>query len=204
MASNRIKRTPAELQLQLQTAAAGITAAGPSWPLTAPTAAQVTTAAGDLGTSITSLNSIRADLSQASDLKDTRVGTGTTYMQRIDEATDLLYGPQSSQKLDFGLTPRDSGALEPLHKLITIVVTDGPVGGSIKFDWEPIEGASYEVQWASVPTFATLVGSATAASASDYIISGLVPGAQYWMRVRPLRGSDAAEWSDPATRVAPV
>lgn len=93
---------------------------------------------------------------------------------------------------------------EPLHKLVTLVLTDGLVPGSLKFDWESIDGASYEVQWAAVPTFATLVGSATSASSSDYSISGLVPGTQYWTRVQPLRGADSAEWSDPATRVAPI
>ena len=179
-------------------------AAGPTWPLSAPTAAQMTTAANDLGSSITSLNTIRGDLSQASDLKDTRVGTGQGYMRRVDEATDFLYGPESATKLDFGLTPRGQGTQEALHKLIEIVVTDGPVPGSLKFDWENIEGASYEVQWSSTSNFATVTGSATSASSSDYIISGLTPGTQYWMRVRPVRGADVAPWSDPATRVAPV
>ncbi len=76
--------------------------------------------------------------------------------------------------------------------------------GSLKLDWAPIEGASYEVQWSTASNFATITGSATSASASDYVFSGLVPGAQYWSRVRPLRGGVTEQWSDPATRVAPV
>lgn len=51
---------------------------------------------------------------------------------------------------------------------------------------------------------AMTTGSATSASASDYVFSGLVPGTQYWSRVRPVRGGQTEQWSDPATRVAPV
>ncbi len=41
-------------------------------------------------------------------------------------------------------------------------------------------------------------------AASDYVISGLAAGTQYWCRVRPVRGGTTEAWSDPATRVAPV
>jgi len=74
---------------------------------------------------------------------------------------------------------------------------DRPVPGSLKFDWESIEGAANS-------TFTPVTGSATSASASDYVISGLVAGTQYWCRVRPVRGGTTEAWSDPATRVAPV
>lgn len=49
-----------------------------------------------------------------------------------------------------------------------------------------------------------IVGSETSASTSDCIISGLTPGTQHWMRLRPVRGADVAEWSDRASRVAPI
>jgi hypothetical protein len=48
-----------------------------------------------------------------------------------------------------------------------------------------------------------LVGSATS-TGSEYVISGLTPGQQYWMIVRAVRGSETGPWSDPATRVANV
>lgn len=35
-------------------------------------------------------------------------------------------------------------------------------------------------------------------------VSELIAGVQYWTRIRPLRGPDVEQWSDPATRVAPV
>jgi hypothetical protein len=46
-----------------------------------------------------------------------------------------------------------------------------------------------------------LVGSATS-TASEYVISGQTPGQQYWMIVRPVRGSETGPCSDPTTRVA--
>ncbi|MFN8139055.1 MAG: fibronectin type III domain-containing protein [Fimbriimonadales bacterium] len=61
---------------------------------------------------------------------------------------------------------------------------------------------SERIRQQAVLNTATVVGSATSASTSDYVISGLTPGTQYWMRVRPVRGSEVAPWSDPATKVA--
>ena len=78
-----------------------------------------------------------------------------------------------------------------------------PTPNSILFDWESIVGASYEIKWFSNAPMTQLVGSATS-TASEYVISGLTPGQQYWMSVRPVRGSETGPWSDPATRVANV
>ncbi len=78
-----------------------------------------------------------------------------------------------------------------------------PTPNSILFDWESIVGASYEIKWFSNATMTQLVGSATS-TASEYVISGLTPGQQYWMIVRPVRGSETGPWTDPATRVANV
>jgi len=64
-------------------------------------------------------------------------------------------------------------------------------------------GASYEIKWFSNAPMTQLVGSATS-TASEYVQSGLTPGQQYWMIVRPVRGSETGPWSDPATRVANV
>ncbi|MCC6351673.1 MAG: fibronectin type III domain-containing protein [Fimbriimonadaceae bacterium] len=199
----RIKRQPDKLRDQLTQAIAGATALGPAWPASAPTVAAMTTARDNLDASITDTEAKENAWKVAAQLKATRAATGIDLMKKVDEATDLLYGPSGAEKNNFGLPPKGA-AIEPLHKLIAIVVTDGAVPGSLKFDWESIEGASYEIQWSNASSFATVVGSATSASASDYIISGLVPGTQYWMRVRPVRGADMAPRSDPATRVAPV
>lgn len=199
----RIKRDGPGLRDQLTQAIAGITGAGLSWPPGAPTAAAVTTARDNLATSITDTDTKEDAWKVAGQLKTTRLNAGIDLMKKIDEFTDALYTPSGAEKNNFGLTPKGAPD-EPLHKLVEIVITDGPVPGSLKLDWEPIEGASYEVQWSGVSNFATITGSATSASASDYVFSGLVPGTQYWSRVRPIRGGQAEQWSDPATRVAPV
>jgi len=199
----RIRKNAAALRDQMTQAIAGITALGPGWPASAPTAAVVTTARDNLATSITDTDAKQDAWKVAGQLKTTRITAGADLMKAIDEATDLLYGPGGAEKNNFGLPPKGA-AIAPPHKLIALALSDGPVPGSLKFDRESIEGASYEVQWAANPTFAPLTGSATSAPTSDTIISGLVAGVQYWTRVRPLRGPDVEQWSDPATRVAPV
>ncbi|MCH8274094.1 MAG: fibronectin type III domain-containing protein [Armatimonadetes bacterium] len=199
----RISRNATGLRDQLTTAIAGATAEGLNWPASAPTVIDITAARDDLGTAITDTDTKEAAWKVAAQAKGTKITGGFDIMKAVDEATDLLYGPSAAEKNNFGLVPKGA-PIDELHKLIAILVSDGPVGGSLKFDWESIEGAAYEVQWSTTSDFAVIVGSATSASGSDYIISGLIPGTQYWMRVRPVRGGETAEWSDPATRVAPV
>ncbi len=200
----RISKNAATLRDQLTQAVSGITGVSATWPgPPAPTLAQVTAARDNLATSITDTDAKKDAWQIAGQLKATRVDAGYDIMKKVDETTTMLYGPSGAEKLNFGLQP-EGAPIEPLHKLIEIVLRDGPVPGSLFFDFENIEGCSYEVVWSTVSNFATIVGSATSSSASDYIIGGLTPGTQYWVRVRPHRGSQTAEWSDPATRVAPV
>ncbi|MCH8977825.1 MAG: fibronectin type III domain-containing protein [Armatimonadetes bacterium] len=199
----RISRAAATLRDQLTIAVAGVTAEGLNWPVSAPTLVEVTAARDDLTASISDTDTKKAAWQVAGQTKGTNVTSGYSVMQAVDEATDLLYAPDAAEKANFGLAPKGA-PIEPLHKLIEIEVEDGPVAGSLKFDWESIDGAAYEVNWSATSDFAVIVGSATSASSSDYIISGLTPGTQYWMRVRPVRGGDTEAWSDPATRIAPV
>ncbi len=198
---DRIRRQATPLRDQLTQAIAGATALGPGWPINAPTILAMGVARDNLSASITDTK--QAAWQVAAQLKGTRVEAGIPIMQKVDEATTLLYGASGAEKNNFGLTP-EGAPMPPLHKLIEIVFIDGPVAGSLKADWESIEGASYEIQWSTTSNFAVIIGSAMSASSSDYIISGLVPGTQYWMHVRPVRGPNTEQWSDPATRVAPV
>ncbi len=199
----RITKNPATLRDQLTIALAGATAEALNWPASAPTLLLITAARDDIAASITDTDAKKTAWQVAAQVKSFNVGLGYDVMKAVDEATDLLYAPDAAEKANFGLTPKGA-AIEALHKLIAIEVEDGPVAGSLTFDWESIDGAAYEVNWSGTSDFAVVVGSATSASASDYIISGLTPGTQYWMRVRPVRGGATDAWSDPATRVAPV
>jgi hypothetical protein len=188
---------------QLTQCIAGATALGPDWPSHAPTVAEMTTARNALTAAITDADTKEAAWKTSAGTKRDSSDTCRELVLRVDDVTTGLYTETGVEKNNFGIPPEGTPD-EPLHQLIEIELRDGPVPGSLEGDWESIEGASYEINWATVPTFATLVGSATSASASQYIISGLIPGTQYWMRVRPLRGGQTEAWSDPATRVAPV
>lgn len=200
--AERIKRKPAELRDQLSEAIAGIDGEG-AWPgAPAPTKGVVTSAQATLAAAIIAADAAEAAWKIANQTRQTAVDAGFAIMQRVDQVTDGLYGPSGAQKSNFGLVPKGA-AIAGLHKLATIVVQDGLISGSLRFDWESIEGATYEVQWFSDSGLTTMIGSATT-TASEYMISGLTPGTQYWMHVRPHRGGQTAPWSDPATRVAPV
>ncbi len=199
----RIKTRPDELRDQLNTASLAATAAGLAWPATAPTPAAITAAATAINTSLTSIATTEGTLATQRQTRDTNVTTGRGIMTDVDEATDFLYGADGAQKVNFGLPPKGSGSIDPLVKLTDIRTSDGIPAQSIFFDWENIQGATYEVVWATNSTFTTVIGTAVSTQ-SEYTITGLTAGTQYWMRVRPVRGGQFGPWSDPATRVAPA
>ncbi|MBX7131139.1 MAG: fibronectin type III domain-containing protein [Fimbriimonadaceae bacterium] len=124
-------------------------------------------------------------------------------MKAIDEATDFLYGPAGAQKTNFGLPPKGQPSQTSLEKLIEIRTADGLPAHSILFDWENIQNATYEIQWFTNSALTALVGSAVSTQ-SEFTITGLTVGTQYWMIVRPVRGGEFGPWSDPATRIAPA
>ena len=202
--ADRIKRRPDQLRDQLNQGASGITGAGAAWT-GSPTAAQATTAATNIDSANTIEKNAAATLKIARKNLRTARDAGLAVMKKIDETSDSVYGPAAAEKANFGLLPKggSGGGPEPLHKLIEILTKEGLTSGSIFFDWESIDGASYEIKWYSNGTLTQLVGSATS-TASEYMISGLTPGQQYWMIVRPVRASEQGPWSDPATRVANV
>jgi hypothetical protein len=200
--ADRIKRKHSDLLDQVGKAIEGITGLGAGWPAAAPSLASVTAHHGDFETKIADTETKYQEWRSAVAAENAAAVLCTEDMRGIDEATDMLVGPTSPDKLIYGLDPKGS-PIEALAKLVTINVYDGQVTGSLLFDWENIEGATYEVQWFSDSALTQMVGSATS-TRSDFVIGGLTPGDQYWMRVRPHRGGQTAPWSDPATRVAPL
>ncbi|MEX2242905.1 MAG: fibronectin type III domain-containing protein [Fimbriimonadaceae bacterium] len=198
----RISKNAAVLRDQLTDAIAGITAAGLNWPTTAPTSAQVTTQRDALAAKIISTDAAKDTWQVEGELKRLEIGGSYDMLTKVVQAATLLHGPSSAEMNNYGVSP-EGVPLPPLAKLTDLKTADGNLPGSVLFDWENIEGASYEVQWASDSAFNNMVGSATATQ-SEYMVAGLTSGTQYWMRVRPVRGSQTAPWSDPATRVAPL
>jgi hypothetical protein len=203
MAKPRIATKPAELRDQMQLAWTAIGNEA-NWPATAPTDMEVETAKNNINTSITAVEDLKSQLSQARATLHTRVDTGVDIMKRIDEVTDGLYGSDSPEKNNFGLPPKKSthGEQIPLGQVVIIKIADGTAPASIFVDWDPDAGATaYQIEWFSDPAMTAMIGSA-AVSSSDHEIQGLTQGQQYWIRVRSVRGNEYGQWSDPATRVA--
>ncbi len=180
---------------------AAITALGPGWPSSGPALLAVTTAKNDLATSITDADAAEAAWKIKNQTRGTKTNNGIAIADSVLRTAVALYGENGAELANFGFSP--GGHQEALHKLVEIVTQDGLSAGSIRFDWENIGGATFEVQWFSDSGLTMMVGSATS-TRSEFTISGLTSGTQYWMHVRPHRGGQSAPWSDPATRVAPV
>lgn len=203
MGKPRIATKPSDLRDQLIQAASGIGGEA-NWPATAPTQVEVNALTVSLFTSITQVNDLKSQLSQARTTLHTQADAGGDLMKRIDEVTDGLYGSDSTKKNDYGLPPKKSthGAQIPLEQVVITKIEDGIAPASIFVDWDSDAGASaYKVEWFSDSAMTVAIGSA-AVSSSEYEIQGLTIGQQYWIRVRSIRGQEYGTWSDPATRVA--
>ncbi|MCX7050256.1 MAG: fibronectin type III domain-containing protein [Candidatus Sumerlaeota bacterium] len=201
----RISRNPEELARQCGLAAFAITSAGPGWPASAPSSATLTTCNTNLTSQLSVINSLETQLRAARQAMKPMIDAARDAMAKVDQATDLLYGPDGAEKQNFGLTPKKVGGEasgEPEQVVIT-ATTDGTQPASIWIDWDTVEGAVYELQWFSDAALTQMVGSATVTN-SEYEIPGLTKGNQYWFRVRAVRASLVGPWSDQATRVANI
>lgn len=204
--ADRISRKADALAVQCTQAATGITGAGATWPAaTAPTAAAMTTHATNLNAKLASINTLEAQLSTARQQLKDLVDLARESMTKVDQATDLLYGPDAAQKQSFGLTAKKTTTTasgEPEQVVIT-ATADGTQPASIWIDWGVVDAAVYEIQWFSDAALTQMVGSATVTN-SEVEIPGLTRGQQYWFRVRAVRASLVGPWSDQATRVANI
>ncbi len=203
MAKPRIARKSTDLRDQLLQAATAI-GSEPNWPATAPMGEDVQAMGEDISASLTQVEDLKAQLSQARAALHSQCTEGGKTMKRIDEVTDGLYGSDSPEKNNYGLPPKKSthGSAEPLGQVIITKVTDGTAPASIFVDWDSDSAATaYQIEWFSDSAMSQAVGSA-AVSVSEHEIQGLTLGQQYWVRVRSIKGNEYGQWSDPATRVA--
>ena len=205
MAVERIPTRPSEVRDVLQQASAAIGATA-NWPYQAPTQGQVNAQAFTITANIQTVANLEGQLKTAKGVLKDSVDQGIEMMKRIDQVTDGMFTPQGVAKSNFGVPPKKTthGPHVPLIKIVVRVVEDGAESASIFLDWEPIDGASsYQVDWYSDAAMTVKVGD-TAVSASEYTITGLTTGKQYWAKVRGVRGEEHGPWSEPATRVAGI
>lgn len=203
MSGRRIPKTPHAVLHVLRRAAAAI-AAEPDWSASAPSAAAVTALADALEASIRDKQALRGHLKIAERTEKDRTLESVQALRRIDYATDGLYTPRGAQKENFGIPAKKPthGHSVPLTQPVILKIADGVQPGSLLLDWEPVRGAAaYQVAWFTDGALAQPAGSA-AVSGSEYTLTGLQPGLQYWVKVCAIRGKDSGPWSDPATRIA--
>ncbi len=204
MAKRRIPTKPNELRDQLQQASSAV-AGEANWPTTAPSLADIGAVGMNLSSSITQVDSLKAQLAQARAALRTHRDQGVDMMKRIDEVTDGLYGPDGPEKNNFGLPPKKThGESVPLEQVVITKVEDGTSPASISVDWDSEQGAAaYQIEWYTDSAMTLQIGNA-AISESEYEIAGLIASQQYWIRARAIRGNEFGQWSDPATRVANI
>ncbi len=203
MGKPRIARKPTELRDQMFQASNAITAEA-NWPTTAPTAADVQTIVSNINGLITNIDNLKAQLSQARSALHSQVTDGQKLMKRIDEVTDGLYGSSSPNKNNFGLPPKKDthDAPIPLSQVLITQIKAGTAPASIYVDWDSDAGAkAYELQWFTDSALTQQIGHVSI-TVSEYEITGLTVGQQYWARVRSISGTRSGTWSDPATFVA--
>ncbi len=94
----RVRRQANALRDQLNQSIATAGALGIGWPTSAPTVAAMTTARDNLTTSITDTDTKEDAWKIAGQLKGVRVKAGIDLMKKVDETTDLLYGPGGAEK----------------------------------------------------------------------------------------------------------
>ena len=202
--AERISRKPDELAQQCARASIAI-GSEPNWPTTAPVAVALNTRAQNLTPELAALNMLESQLRVTRQNIKKFIEDAREDMTQVDRATDMLYGPDSAKKIQFGLSPKKI-THDPMGKPEQVIIrsaSDGTQPASIHLDWESVERAVYEVQWFRDSELTQMLGATTVTS-SEMEIQGLERGKQYWFRVRAVRGGQEGHWSDQATRVANI
>jgi len=205
----RISYKPDELAQQCDRAHHAI-GGEPAWPAppAAPIAMTLLTRSQNIETQLSVINSFESQLRAARQDLKIFVQDAREDMGKVDKATDLLYGEDGAEKIQFGLDPKKpapggSGGAGGIEQVVIRATKDGTHPASIWVDWEAVEGAVYEIQWFTDAPLTQTIGSATV-TASELEVQGLQQGQQYWFRVRAVRASNPGPWSDQATRVANI
>lgn len=205
MAPPRIRTKLPEVRDQAYACVAGI-AGEPAWPATAPTQAQLQAAADALALAITNVAALEAQIAVARQTQAEAKDAARDRVIRVDEVTDGLYGPTDPRKNNFGIPPRSAADATPPPVAQPIIqrVADGGAPGAIFVDWDSQDSVgAYQVEWFADSALTQKIGNATSTQ-SQFTITGLTIGSQYWIRVRGVRGTENGPWSDVATRVACV
>lgn len=205
--AERISRNPLELMSQLNQASIAVLGE-PNWPAAAPTSAALGARAFAIQVKINNIAAAEAALLNARAELESEVSGGRDEMKQVDDATSLLYTPQGPQKANFGVPPKQptgpsGGAPPPPSPPVIFSIKDGTGVGAIFLDWTLIPGGAYEVEWHTDGLFTNRVGNQTVTQ-SELNVTNLTPGTQYWFRVRAIKASVPGNWSDPATRIAPL
>ncbi len=199
----RISRNWNDLSQQLLSAGRGISLE-PSWPATAPTQVEVEAASAEITSLTTQIIAAENVLQGLRLSRHKAIEDGTQLMRRVDQATNALYGETGSQKITYGLRLKDQvrNSSGPTPAISKLLLTDGPVKGSISAGWKKVPRATYEVQWFSDEALESLMGATVAPQNQTFIPAA--PGVQIWLRVRAMRGRRLGEWSEVVTRISNV
>lgn len=213
MANERIPTKASELSAQCKQAAIGISAEA-TWPADAPGIGEMNGHATAIDMKLALISSLEAQLRTAqADLRENIVPAARDDMMKVDDVTDMKYGGNSPQKLNFGLTPKKAGkGITPppppssLKRPNITSIEPGVELKSLVVDFDPVDGAaSYEGQWFTDSAMTGKPVGTAVETVSKFTAEDLNTGTQYWFRVRAVgSGALKSEWSDPDTGLGPL
>ena len=125
---------------------------------------------------------------------------------RIEAATvQAITGgnPDKIETAGFRIRSRPTPVGTPA-KVTNLVLSAGPVDGTLKGAWKPVRGVrSYELEASPDPmTPASRIYKGTVTK-SKATVNSFASGAKVWIRVRGIGAAGPGPWSDPAVKTVP-
>ncbi len=173
------------------------------FPTPKPTPAELTTAAGEIQTALTTANTKAQEAKAATTAKDHVVEAGREMLRALARYTDDRKLEPEVVELLFNLkkppTPTTS-----MGRVLGLVATYGDKAGEIDLAWEPVEKTrNYQVEWRVAGTPGAWTPGKLP-SASSVTLKGLTSGQRVEIRVRALGPKELeGDWSDPAEHFVP-
>ncbi len=203
MRKHRISRNPEELANQLERAASSASLE-PQWPVGSLPIADLTNMATELEASRLAVIDAENKISAARSQLKINMAAANALMRRVDLITSAIFGETAAEKLSYSLPPIDRDRNSPPAPELpeSLSLRDGPIPGSLLFDWKIMRGAKYLVEaWDMNPDDpqATQL-SLRLETKSRCVIDQLPIGTKVFVRVRAKAGKRMGPWSEAVGR----
>jgi hypothetical protein len=170
-----------------------------------PALSQIMTAADDVETAVTDLQTARQAVATKQSVQQDKLDILGGLLRQSAAYIESIAGKDETLIISTGLSVRSTTTSTPtVTTPASLTASTGEHEGEIRLSWGKVKSAkSYIIERSPDPPTNTSWTHAAVSPKASVSISGLTSGTRYWFRVAAVMAGGQSGWSDPATKIAP-